>query len=217
MMPILLFSRSPIIATESSSSPKHHDGIAGRPRDWRFHNYLLRICVQYAHDSWRVRSTLFIHIFYRVVSHFISTKTNTWLVHYFAFSPVVLLNGLDFYTESTDNVEFELWSRLGSFKEAKGTYEGWDLIAAGTVEGRGFGRYTAIPEDLFTQVWIPGGGGEKGTRAFYLTLTTINLVYKKGSGTDSDEMVHAKNDDLEVYEGEVSEQLVFYEHLFRRS
>jgi len=116
--------------------------------------------------------------------------------------PVVVLNGLDFYTESTDIVEFELWSRLGSFKDAKGNYEGWDLIASGTVEGRGFGRYTAIPEDMFTQVSIPGGGGERGTRAFYLTLTTIDLVYKKGSGADSDQLVQAKNPDLEVYEGE---------------
>ena len=40
----------------------------------------------------------------------------------------------------------------------KGTYEGWDLIAEGETEGRGIGRYTSIPDDMFTKVSIPGGG-----------------------------------------------------------
>jgi len=115
---------------------------------------------------------------------------------------VVLIKGFDFYTESTDTVNFELWTRLGSYKGYKGTYDGWDLIASGSVTGRGIGRYTSIPEDTLTPVSIPGGGGEGGTRAFYLTLDTTELVYKIGEGVSSDVLVQNESQDIEVYEGE---------------
>jgi len=116
---------------------------------------------------------------------------------------VVVMTGFDFYTETTDDVTFELWSRTGSYVNHKGTYEGWDMIGSGTIKGRGIGRYTAIPPELFTQVSIPGGGGEKGTRAFYLTLTTINLVYKLGTGgITPDTKYHSDSPDIEIWEGE---------------
>mmetsp|Transcript_11107 Transcript_11107/g.22093 ORF Transcript_11107/g.22093 Transcript_11107/m.22093 type:complete len:1137 (-) Transcript_11107:90-3500(-) len=116
---------------------------------------------------------------------------------------VVLMTGFDFYTETTDDVTFELWSRTGSYANHKGTFEGWDLIGSGTIKGRGIGRYTAIPPEMFTQVSIPGGGGDKGTRAFYLTLTTINLVYKLGTGGFApDTKYHHDSPDIEIWEGE---------------
>ncbi|KAL7493291.1 hypothetical protein ACHAWT_002762, partial [Skeletonema menzelii] len=115
--------------------------------------------------------------------------------------PVVLITGLDFYTESTDFVGFELWSRLGSFKDSKGTYEGWDLIASGVVKGAGYGRFTSIPENSFTEVSIPGRGGE---RAFYLTLNQMDLIYRAGEveSAESDKRVTASSPELEIYEGE---------------
>lgn len=121
---------------------------------------------------------------------------------------VVLVNGLEFYTESTAYQKFELWTRLGSFKDHKGYYERWERIASGTVRGSGMGKYTAIPEDAFTPVSIPGGGGEGGTRAFYLTLKENQLVYKKGGGMTevgtaaSDVAIQHSNDELEIWEGE---------------
>jgi len=115
-------------------------------------------------------------------------------------APVIAMTGFDFYTETTDMVNYEVWSRLGSFKEHKGTYDGWDLIAFGSVKGRGIGRYTAIPEETFTPVSIPGGGE---SRAFYLTLDTINLVYKYGTkGEPSDTKYHHDSPDIEIWEGE---------------
>eukprot|EP00571_Detonula_confervacea_P005871 CAMPEP_0172330022 /NCGR_PEP_ID=MMETSP1058-20130122/61177_1 /TAXON_ID=83371 /ORGANISM="Detonula confervacea, Strain CCMP 353" /LENGTH=1318 /DNA_ID=CAMNT_0013047219 /DNA_START=179 /DNA_END=4138 /DNA_ORIENTATION=- len=119
-------------------------------------------------------------------------------------SPVILLTGMDFYTESTNDVTFELWTRMGSFMEYKGTYDGWDLIATGTTKGRGIGRYTTIPQESFTEVSIPGGGDEGGTRAFYLTLNTRELVYKLGAPdvTLSDSMAHVETPDIEVWDGE---------------
>ena len=59
-------------------------------------------------------------------------------------SGVVILTGFDFYTHSTADVTFELWTRLGSFKEHRGTYDGWDLIASGTTKGRGIGQHRRV-------------------------------------------------------------------------
>ena len=121
-------------------------------------------------------------------------------------SPVVLIQGLDFYTETTDTVGVEVWTRLGSFEGFEGTYDGWDMIASGMVKGAGYGRYTSIPFELFTPVSIPGGGGDKGTRAFYITLNTKALVFKlesRGMGFDgaTDTQVMASSPDLEIYNG----------------
>jgi hypothetical protein len=82
--------------------------------------------------------------------------------------------------------------------------DGWDLLAKGKVTGRGIGRYTSIPEEMFTPVDIPGGGGEGGTRAFYLTMDSNNLVYKTGEGTASDSAVQMETEDIQIWEGEVS-------------
>jgi len=120
-------------------------------------------------------------------------------------SGVVLVNGLSFYTESTTDEKFELWSRADSFKDHKGDYVGWDNIASGTVKGRGMGQYTSIPEELFEPVSISGDGG---TRAFYLTLQSKQLVYMIGVGSteggepDSDMEIHYSNEDIEIWEGE---------------
>ena len=115
--------------------------------------------------------------------------------------PVVLITGIDFYTESADFVGYELWSRLGSFKKFKGIYEGWDLIASGVVKGAGYGKLTSIPINTITEVSIPGGGGG---RAFYLTLNTMDLIFGPGGmeSAESDTRIHASSPELEIYEGE---------------
>jgi hypothetical protein len=114
--------------------------------------------------------------------------------------PVVLVNGLDFYSESTENVGYELWSRLGSFKDFKGAYDGWDLIAAGVVKGAGYAKLTSIPSTTFTEVSILGRGG---TRAFYLTLNSMDLNYGESEESGiSDTKVVASSPDLSIYEGE---------------
>jgi len=124
-----------------------------------------------------------------------------------ADSPLILINGLEFYTESTETVGFELWSKLGTFEGFEGTYDGWEIVGSGTVSGAGYGKYTSIPSDLFTPISIPGGGGSKGTRAFYLTLNSKNLVIKKmgnnvqGNTGATDNRVMASSPDLEIYNG----------------
>eukprot|EP00580_Thalassiosira_gravida_P015520 CAMPEP_0201659132 /NCGR_PEP_ID=MMETSP0494-20130426/1980_1 /ASSEMBLY_ACC=CAM_ASM_000839 /TAXON_ID=420259 /ORGANISM="Thalassiosira gravida, Strain GMp14c1" /LENGTH=668 /DNA_ID=CAMNT_0048136523 /DNA_START=218 /DNA_END=2221 /DNA_ORIENTATION=+ len=119
----------------------------------------------------------------------------------------VLLTGFDFYTQSTANVTYELWTRAGTFKGYRGNFEGWDLIANGTTVGRGVqGGSTPIPADTYTPVSITKGGN---IRAFYLTLDTPELLYMLGDGVESDETApettvsdarfHAETDDLEVW------------------
>ena len=102
-------------------------------------------------------------------------------------------------------MKFELWSRVGSFKDAKGSLEKWELLGKGGITGGGPGVYTSIPSDKFVPVEMPGGGDEAGTRAFYLTLKSKDLVYFYGEGTeDSDTLIQTETPDIEIWEGEVS-------------
>ena len=118
---------------------------------------------------------------------------------------VVLLTGMDFYTEATSDINFELWTYAGNYQDKKGAVDGsWTKIGEGVTRGRGIGRYTAIPEGMFKPVSIDGGGA---TRAFYLTLDSINLVYKLGQdagirGAPPDTYVHHESQDIEIWEGE---------------
>jgi len=119
-------------------------------------------------------------------------------------APVVLITGMDFYTQVTEEVNYQVWSRIGNFKDYKADKEGWDLIAMGTTLGRGVGRYTSIPEETFTPVDIPGGGGNDGVRAFYITLDTIDLAYKVADDdmSESDSAIWVDAPEIEVWEGE---------------
>jgi hypothetical protein len=72
-------------------------------------------------------------------------------------------------------VNFEVWTRLGSFAEHRGTYDGWSLIASGKTRGLGVGTYTPVPSELLTPVSIPG---DNGIRGFYITLDSNHLIYK---------------------------------------
>jgi len=116
--------------------------------------------------------------------------------------PTIVIKGIDFYTESVESVNYEVWSRLGPFQEYKGNTEEWDLVSNGTIQGKGIGRYTPIPEDSFTPLSIPGGGGEKGTRAVYITLDEKSLVYKIGEGVAADEVIQLATPDVDIWEGE---------------
>ena len=104
---------------------------------------------------------------------------------------------------------------MGSFKDFKGSLNGWENIAKGSVAGRGPGQYTSIPPDKFIPVDIPGGGS---TRAFYLTLRTKDLVYSYGEGSESDGSIQVDTPDLELWEGEVRPKyIVIIHHLFLSS
>ena len=83
---------------------------------------------------------------------------------------VILITGFNFYTKTTNNVDFKLWTRLGTFKGFNGTFEGWELFARGKVKGCGISRYIKILDDHYDPISIPSGGGAKGNRAFYFMM-----------------------------------------------
>ena len=100
---------------------------------------------------------------------------------------------------------------MGTFVGHRGKYESWDLVSAGTITSYSYGNLISIPEEEFatnTTISIPGGGGEEGTRAFYLTLNTKDLVYQpfRATGnqlvTKADSEVHSSSPELEIYNGE---------------
>lgn len=117
-------------------------------------------------------------------------------------SPTIVITSLDVYTESVDTINYEVWSKMGSFKGYEGKTDEWDLVSNGTITGKGIGRYTPIPEDVFMPLTIPGGGGDQGTRAVYITLDQKSLVYKISEGADADEVIQVSTPDVDVWEGE---------------
>ncbi len=115
-------------------------------------------------------------------------------------SGVILINGLDFYTESTNELSFELWTKVGPYEDAKGTYDGWDLIASGFVKGNGVGKYTSIPTELLTPVSVNGSGG---VRSFYFSLKSLDLMCKVSNrGTTGENKLYAETPDIKLFEGE---------------
>ncbi len=116
--------------------------------------------------------------------------------------PTIVIKGLDFYTERVDDVNYEVWSKIGPFQGYKGSFDEWDLVAKGTLKGKGIGRYTPIPQEEFLPLTIPGGGGDQGTRAIYITLDEKSLIYKIGEGVYADEVVQVSTPDVDVWEGE---------------
>lgn len=117
----------------------------------------------------------------------------------------VLIKGMDFYTDKFGSINYELWTRPGTFVGFRGKYNGWKLIATGSIKGRGAGELTSIPEEDFTEVSINGGGSNQGTRAFYLTLNSKDLVYQSAGGSfvsKADVNVHDETDEIEIYDGE---------------
>ena len=125
-------------------------------------------------------------------------------------SPVVIINGFSFLTKSTSKLKFELWSRLGNFKDYKGSLDGWEQIGKGSLKGEGLGQMTSLPFDKITPVNIPGGGEAAGTRAFYLTLLSKDLSYNFGEGTESDALIQIETPEIELWEGEVRCYIVPY-------
>ncbi|KAL7551102.1 hypothetical protein ACHAWF_014297 [Thalassiosira exigua] len=116
--------------------------------------------------------------------------------------PAIILTGLDFYSDQSGPVNYELWSREDTFDGSRGMYEGWDLLASGTVDSVP-GEYTSVPDDAFVPVNMPGGGGPDGTRAFYITLNTKDMIYAEdGQGSATDMSVQSSTAELEIYEGE---------------
>ena len=113
--------------------------------------------------------------------------------------PPVRITSLDFYTDRTYEVTYEVWTLDGPYDGNSLTDPGlWTRIAGGKVMGQGRTRPTPIPENNFVPVDVEGNGG---FRSFYVTLTTPDIRYRTGAGTSDGQLTYADSSELTIYEG----------------
>jgi len=127
-------------------------------------------------------------------------------------SETVLINGMDFYSSANagERVSYEVWTKEGTWQGFEGTIDQYEKIAEGTAlsrgacdessatQGGGGNNFVQIPFEEFTSVAIRGGGE---SRSFYITLTTKDIMYKRGKVGSSSFRVQVENPDIELYEG----------------
>ena len=107
---------------------------------------------------------------------------------------IVLLE-MSIHTSSVSSVDAEVWTRPGSYVGHEKNRSDWSRIAKVSVLGRGEGQLTPLPKDSFDPIRIEGGE----THAFYVTLTTAEIRYSKGTKQDSS--VYVWNDGLSITQG----------------
>ena len=113
--------------------------------------------------------------------------------------PPVRITSLDFYTDRTYQVTYEVWTLEGPYDGNSLIDQGvWTQIAGGKVIGQGSARPTPIPENNFIPVDVKGNGG---FRSFYVTLTTPDIRYRAGAGTSDGQLTYAHSSELTIYEG----------------
>ena len=67
-------------------------------------------------------------------------------------SPGVTIESIDFYTDRTDRVKVEVWTRRGSGLGEEFPDPSWTLIGKSEVMGAGQGAFTRIPKSDFNAV-----------------------------------------------------------------
>jgi hypothetical protein len=119
----------------------------------------------------------------------------------------VLVTGFEIYTSSIERVTYQVWTKEGPWRGFEGQRGKFTKIAQGQVKGKGECdetraencQFTLIPFEEFKSVPITGDGG---SRSFYVTLNTRDIVYSRGSSTDIDTFnIQQDNQDIEIYEG----------------
>ena len=124
---------------------------------------------------------------------------NMFAVRTKAGGPPVRITSLDFYTDRTYQVTYEVWTLDGPYDGNSLIDQGvWTQIAGGKVMGQGSARPTPIPENNFIPVDVEGNGG---FRSFYVTLTTPDIRYREGAGTSDGQLTYADSSELTIYEG----------------
>ena len=113
------------------------------------------------------------------------------------YSSSIDIQGFQFYTDLLMPVEYEIYTKEGSYVDAV-FLANWTLVKKGTTNGRGVGRGTAVRN--FLDLTVP----ENSTQAFYVTLTTPDMRYRDVSADSPDAIpgdVYFKNEDMEIQIG----------------
>jgi len=145
-------------------------------------------------------------------------------------APSVLLEGMKFVTNFEGVLEYEVYSKLGSWKNFVGRSNEFDLIASGQVTGKGPKTWvdiiqgdhvgtivkgnetTSVNYVGFKKVYVLGDGGE---RSFYFTTTkrflkedrtAIPILFSSPINSLSESLrqyaMVTTNSELELYEGD---------------
>ncbi|EJK50047.1 hypothetical protein THAOC_31023 [Thalassiosira oceanica] len=119
----------------------------------------------------------------------------------------VVVTGLEIYSSSTGVVEYEVYTRDGTWEGTEGDLSSYALIASGALESTGMCdgssaeicEFVPIPPGEFESVPIRGNGA---VRSFYVTLKTREMLYQRDAvGSEDEYGVLAATPDIEVLEG----------------
>mmetsp|Transcript_33474 Transcript_33474/g.72349 ORF Transcript_33474/g.72349 Transcript_33474/m.72349 type:complete len:679 (-) Transcript_33474:476-2512(-) len=121
----------------------------------------------------------------------------------------LMIKGLSFYTASAGRVSYEVYSKEGSWVGHEGQLESFDKVAEGRIRSRGScdaetaancdSYFVNIPFEKFTQAAVRGGGG---SRSFYITLSTNDIMYQRSSYSgEGGFQLQAETQDIEIYDG----------------
>ena len=133
----------------------------------------------------------------------------------------ILLKGMSFVTLHEGTLEYQVYTRLGSFQRIVGQTSLFELIASGITTGKGAKEYVPLLTDDtivngtkykgFKPVHVPGNGAQ---RSIYITMTDrfktdkdgpIPILFSYPIEDNEGERGYGRidgNDNLEVYEGD---------------
>jgi len=138
----------------------------------------------------------------------------------------IMIDGMSFLVDTDEMVEYEVYSKLGTYLNVLGRTESFELVASGQIKGKGPKKMIEILEDDTTfltegneTIYYKGlkpipVPGDRGQRSFYITLTnrytkkdgsTIPLLFSSPKEEDSEgqakfELIK-ENTELQLFEG----------------
>lgn len=92
-------------------------------------------------------------------------------------SKAIEIYQLEFYTDVTEDVNFRVWTKSGSYLGCESSEELWREVANGTTKGLGSLSTTPIPKEMFTPVLV----GDNSIQSFIVTLDSPDIRYSSPS------------------------------------
>jgi hypothetical protein len=123
-------------------------------------------------------------------------KSQAGIMFDIAAMNIVHIYSMDIHTDIFGIVDFELFTKTGTFELARRDPAAWTLFAQGSITGMGRGNSTPIGN--FPPITVPTGD----VQAIYITLPTKNMLMTEYFGEQG--AVYTKNIDLKLMVGKSS-------------